>query len=599
MQGEKSASRSGVGESDARLALACVLASHGFAGSVRLQRFLTYVVNETLAGRGDRIKALSIAEAVYDKDVVKTPGSDALVRSEATRLRRVLADYYAGRGASDPVRIEVLRGAYVPQFERVGASAPLRRRKSWTPAMRAALLGAGVVASVALAIVMLLQQKANAPLFAPGSPPAIAVLPFSVVAGSAPIQALGQGIAQEITARMSRFETGLVFSPAVSGNDTDASRVSQRLQQLGAHYALSGMICQSGGGIHVTAQLIDVQQKIVVWAQTYDHDVSSHDLAAAQSDIARDIAVTLGQPSGVIITRELAVAPAGSTDAPGYDCVIGIFEFMRTKNNASRPRLHACLEKTVRVNPGYAAAWAGLSIFDLSSVTERYFAPSELQRTLDKALDEANSAIARSPQSAFAHEALADAQFRRGEDDAFASNAQEALNLNPDDPQLLADIGNKYYCLGRYEDGLALAGRGAALSPVPPSSYYRVLFFDAFRNGRFPQALNILDAMGTGNSVSMRAFRVMALAHTGNSAETRGAVDALLAAARDFTRHENYFLAQWRLGPELTVMARTALQMAGIPPPPENEAALDGAMAHLGAGAKPSTGPQLGKANNK
>lgn len=560
------ASGSGTAEQDARLALARVMASSGFSGSVRLQRFLTFIVNETLSGRGSRLKALTIAEAVYDKNVVSSPGSDALVRSEATRLRRVLANYYAGPGAGDPVKIVVPRGAYVPQFVHEEDTEEVRPpAKPVLASAHIALIGAAAAGLGALAVAVVLlwpHNPAAAMADSNTSPPSIAVLPFTVAAGSESADSTGSTFAQETAGRLARFESGLVFSPVMVGVDSKAAlNESPRLQQLGAQYALIGIIRQSGGNVHVAAQLVDLKQKIVVWAQTYDRAAAANDTDTVEAGIARDIAVALGQPGGIIVARELASA---KQDAPGYGCVIGVFVFLRAPDRNARSRLHSCLEKTVQDNPGYAAAWAALSMLDSSSMTDQYVTPAALHTTLDKALSEANAAVADAPQSALAHQALANAQFRRGDDDAFQSSAQEALKLNPDDPQLLADIGSKYYSIGHYDDGLALVRRGIALNSVPSAWYYRTAFLDAYRNGDFAHALGVLDSMGANRIMIMRAFRVMALAHLDDPAATSTAVHALLAADPQFARHADYFLAEWRFNPELARKAREALNLAGV-----------------------------------
>ncbi|MCP5117327.1 MAG: hypothetical protein GY953_41415, partial [bacterium] len=45
-----------------------VLSSKGFANSERMRRFLTFAVDETLAGRENQIKEYSIAVEVFDRD---------------------------------------------------------------------------------------------------------------------------------------------------------------------------------------------------------------------------------------------------------------------------------------------------------------------------------------------------------------------------------------------------------------------------------------------------------------------------------------------------------------------------------------------------
>ena len=100
-----------------RDALSRVLASDLFAHADRLKSFLTYIVDETLAGRGDAIRGKTIAMDVYGRDPISSGKPENVVRVDARRLRRRLVEYYANEGKNDPIRIWVDRGAYVPRME--------------------------------------------------------------------------------------------------------------------------------------------------------------------------------------------------------------------------------------------------------------------------------------------------------------------------------------------------------------------------------------------------------------------------------------------------------------------------------------------------
>ena len=70
-----------------------IVSSKVFARSARLQSFLTFVVEETLAGRGSAIKEYTVASDVFRRLATYDPESDALARVEARRLRRKLSEY--------------------------------------------------------------------------------------------------------------------------------------------------------------------------------------------------------------------------------------------------------------------------------------------------------------------------------------------------------------------------------------------------------------------------------------------------------------------------------------------------------------------------
>ncbi len=99
-----------------RQELARILSSHEFHSSKRSQDFIRYVVEHTLEGRADILKERTIGIDVFGRSTSYEPSDDATVRVKAGEVRKRLGLYYAGQGASDPVRIELPGGTYVPEF---------------------------------------------------------------------------------------------------------------------------------------------------------------------------------------------------------------------------------------------------------------------------------------------------------------------------------------------------------------------------------------------------------------------------------------------------------------------------------------------------
>jgi hypothetical protein len=111
-----------------------VLDSPSFRRSPKLSGFLRYVARHTLDGNDDAIKEYNIGVEVFDRGSNFDPRIDNIVRSQAHRLRASLADYYAGEGQQDPVRIEIVPGSYVPRFrtpEAVEESRPAAESSNW------------------------------------------------------------------------------------------------------------------------------------------------------------------------------------------------------------------------------------------------------------------------------------------------------------------------------------------------------------------------------------------------------------------------------------------------------------------------------------
>ena len=90
--------------------------SSPFASSVRLFKFLSYIVQAELDGEGSELNQLRIGLDVFERNSTFDPSIDSIVRVEAGRLRAKLKEYYTEFGASDPVVIELPKGRYSPSI---------------------------------------------------------------------------------------------------------------------------------------------------------------------------------------------------------------------------------------------------------------------------------------------------------------------------------------------------------------------------------------------------------------------------------------------------------------------------------------------------
>jgi Tol biopolymer transport system component len=90
--------------------------SRGFASAESLRRFLSFVIEKSLQGRGQEIKEYLIGVEVFDRGEQFDPRIDSIVRVQGTKLRSKLREYYDGAGLADSIRIELPRGSYVPVF---------------------------------------------------------------------------------------------------------------------------------------------------------------------------------------------------------------------------------------------------------------------------------------------------------------------------------------------------------------------------------------------------------------------------------------------------------------------------------------------------
>src|SRR5687768_11027639 len=99
-----------------RAELERVLRSAGFRRADRSSALLRYVVEQTLAGRGDQLKEYTLGVEVFGRGAAFDQRTDPIVRAEAARLRDRLTRFYASDAPDTLVVIELPKGSYVPRF---------------------------------------------------------------------------------------------------------------------------------------------------------------------------------------------------------------------------------------------------------------------------------------------------------------------------------------------------------------------------------------------------------------------------------------------------------------------------------------------------
>ena len=143
-----------------------MLAAPAFRGSKRCQSLLRHLVDRTLAGDRDAIKERTLGMDVFSRSPDYDTSHDPIVRVTANDIRKRLGQYYQEPSAQPAVRIRLLPGTYVLQFDfdqspqptattqpQIPEHAPVpalpRLRKRWIQASVAAavLLGLGFLAS--------------------------------------------------------------------------------------------------------------------------------------------------------------------------------------------------------------------------------------------------------------------------------------------------------------------------------------------------------------------------------------------------------------------------------------------------------------------
>jgi TolB-like protein len=292
-----------------RAQLVRILNSGPFHQSQRRQRFLEYLVNETLAGRGERLKGYSLALAVFDRPETFDPTTDPLVRVEAARLREKLREYYGTDGQGDPIHIDLPKGTYIPQIEFRHEGAPRIARRETLPT-----------------------QEVSSTV------PAVAVLPFDDLSADQKLGYLGDGVAEDIITALSKFPDLVVVargsSFAYKGKAVDMRQVGK---DLGVGYLVEGSVRKEGDKLRIVSQLIDAKTGEHVWAERFDR--SGMDPWTLQDEVTGMIVSAMTGETGALKQAQYRQAwGKGATTLEEYDYYLrGHEEFIKyTKEGIER-----------------------------------------------------------------------------------------------------------------------------------------------------------------------------------------------------------------------------------------------------------------------
>jgi len=93
-----------------------IVEGEAFRGSGRCGRFLTYIVNQSIAGHFESLKERMIGLELFERSPAYDTGEDAIVRVTASDVRKRLLQHYGKYGAASEFRISLPLGSYIPEI---------------------------------------------------------------------------------------------------------------------------------------------------------------------------------------------------------------------------------------------------------------------------------------------------------------------------------------------------------------------------------------------------------------------------------------------------------------------------------------------------
>lgn len=507
---------------DCRAQLALILNSQDFDATGREHRFLSYVVDEALAGRGDRIKAYSIAVEVFGRSQSFDPQSDPIVRIEAGHLRRALERYYLTSGRADPILITIPKGGYVPVFavrtetSLAPSAIPVVSPVAAEPSIQ------GPASRLMLPAIMVLFLAAGASVLAAWwwppitsttpERPRVLVEALDNLSGTESVAAIAKGLQHEIVGQLSKFKDIVVMDSAPM--EGDKSSPSPR-------FVIAGSVRLSTDSFRLEVRLIRRTDASVLWANSYDGRLKVAELVQAQADIASNISTSLAQAYGVIFQADAQVQVENPPDDwAAYSCSLSFYAYRAGLDPEARSSVRTCLEASVDRFPSYATGWGLLSLVYIDEF--RYgFAADEAARAaaLARAMAGAKRATGLDPLNIRGRQAEMLALYFNNEIDAALQVGKQALASNPNDTELMSNYGERLSLSGQWNEGCSLLTEAQQRNPGSTADYYSDLGLCSYFGGDYSQAITWINRTPTPNNPIMHLIAAAVYGEAGKTME--------------------------------------------------------------------------------
>src|SRR5260370_25582587 len=290
----------------------------------------------------------------------------------------------------------------------------------------------------------------------------IAVLPFQNLSDEKENAYFADGMQDDILTNLSKIgDLKVISRMSVMSYRCDGVRNAREIgKALGVATLLEGSVRRAGNRVRVSVQLINADTAEHIRAEDYDRDLT--DVSAIQTDLAQKIASSLQAKLSPNEKERLDRRPTQNPDA--------YLLFIQGHDYADRPdmfrdtslKAEQLFEQTTKLDPNFAAAFAGLSMVE--SWVYHGFDPLPVRR--EKARTAANQALQLQPDLPEAHLALGFSYYYGERDyERALADFDIAKRGLPKEAQAYLAIGAIQRRQGKWAESTANLEKAAALDP--------------------------------------------------------------------------------------------------------------------------------------
>jgi len=499
-----------------------------------LCRFLSYIVSETLAGRGEEIKAFSIGVDVFNKDADFDPGQDTLVRINAGRLRRMLDLYYSNTGKNDDLRIRIPKGGYVPLItEQSDPGEEEINESSQSKESRMSL------------------------------EPSIAVLSFKDLWVDSKKTYFAHGFSYELLVELTKFEDLQVYNYlSVTDHPDQGAPFHKAMMKKGIRFSVGGAIHGDKDRINVLVELHDLFQGKQIWCERHSINSSAENFIEIQEKIALDISRKLGSEYGIILRQLSQDAQSQKPQKwSTYTAVLKYYNYLSHTTPESAQEAFEALNRAMEVEPQSAVALSFLAAMhgtayalDYPDSDTSYKASGEL----------AERAHILDPHNLFVQLSLAFKCFLFDEKERFFHIADRMLGRNPESALRLGALGFHLSLYGDWERGKQILDSVMHDHLEYPRYFHGATTLFYYRDKSYEMALTEAKKYKVSGFFWGPMLRAMVLGQLSRKQETETEVQHLRQMKPDFEKRARYLISRFVKEEPMVEHIVDGLQKAGL-----------------------------------
>ena len=438
---------------------------------------------------GDGVNIAARLEGLSD------PGGICISKTAFDHIESKLPYGYEFLGDQSVKNIAKPVAAYRVLMEpRVMVSGESRGKKSAGKRRTPILIGAVILFLLALAIGTW-HFFARRPTLEPASEdkmayplpdkPSIAVLPFVNLSGYPEQEYFADAISENITTELSRFEHLFVIARHSAffykGSKKKTKEISQ---ELGVRYLLEGSVQRSDDQVRIIAQLIDAISGEHVWTEKFDRNISN--IFEIQDEITMTVVATLAEKIWQVTAKALTKKPLSSFKAWDYYLRgrAHYTKWSKQENVKSR----ALFEKAIELDQTLLLAYIWLAW--------TYYIDWRLwgfeSEDLDKAEAWANKAVTFGENNSDLQFLLSRIAIGRSRYDAALAHMDRALELNPNDAEIISNYGLLLIYVGRSEESIPLFKKAMRLNPHYRPGWDTFLGSGYYYTKRYNEAVEVI-----------------------------------------------------------------------------------------------------------